>query len=269
MVALVAIGNGIASPDGSYLNAQSLANSLSLTFVSVQADSAINVAESVDFTHGMFGVPNGNMTWAAPVIGLDHAVTMGNGVFSARASTLNLSAEIYSPVGTLLAAAKLQGNAETVNVLTNAASIQQAVYLTQYSAGLSTIHVAAGTASNGLAVDWDTALLIHGGSLSGTFALNNPSAALSLFGHGFEVDTGSGFKAIGSGDLSNLSGSLRGYLDSGEAFAFSFTQNTPSQIHIFSTSEVPIPSVGMLFALSLGGLMTKALRNRTNKHQGR
>lgn len=264
MVAIVNIGNGASLPDGSYVNAQSLANTMSFSVATVQASSDINVLDDVNFSLGFLGTTSGNMFWLAPTINASHNVTMGNGALQLQASTVNLNGNIYGATGALLDSSKLSGMATTVNVQGNAADIQQAVYLTQYSSGLSTINVAAGTAAHGLSVNVDTSLLIHGGALSGTFALNNQYSSLSLFGHGFELDTGEGFAAIGSGDIGNLSGLLRGYLDSGDAFSLSFTQASANQIHLFSTSEVPIPNVSMLFALSLAGLMAKAVRRRRN-----
>ena len=52
--------------------------------------------------------------------------------------------------------------------------------------------------------------------------------------------------------ISALSGQLTGFLNSGDAFAVSFTQAAPNQISVGNSSVVPVPAAVWLFGSALG-----------------
>jgi hypothetical protein len=84
------------------------------------------------------------------------------------------------------------------------------------------------------------------------------SALLTLFGTGFEVDTGSGFQSVGSGALAALTGLLRGTLDSGDPFEFTLFQGGggfTGQILL-----VPEASSTLLLLAGLAGLGARRAR---------
>jgi hypothetical protein len=72
----VTIGNGPTSVDGTYWNAQNIADNLVFTSILVQAVSAINVDDDVDFSTSTFGTPNFNLNLSAPTINLNHNLSM-------------------------------------------------------------------------------------------------------------------------------------------------------------------------------------------------
>jgi hypothetical protein len=81
--------------------------------------------------------------------------------------------------------------------------------------------------------------------------MNNTSALLQMLGYGFQLNTGAGFQAFATGSISALSGQLTGFLNSGDAFAVSFTQAAPNQISVVNSS-VPVPGAAWLFGSALG-----------------
>src|SRR5262245_12045707 len=74
--ATIQIGNGTQTMDGSYLNAQLLANDLAFTNISVQAVSSIEIVDDIDLSTASFGTPNHTLTLTAPTITIGHGVTM-------------------------------------------------------------------------------------------------------------------------------------------------------------------------------------------------
>ena len=146
-----------------------------------------------------------------------------------------------------------------MNVLSNAANLQQALWLTQSSSGVSTINAAFGTA-RGLSFDYDTVMDLSGGLLSGAVTMNDAASALTLHGYGFELDTGSGFASIGNGGIAALSGQLKGFLDSGDAFDISFTQGLSGQISVQGALvPLPLPLALLGSALAVLGGMRRRL----------
>ena len=266
MPTTINIWNGAAQPDGSYVNAQNLANTLSFSPLSLLASNDINVLDNVNVSNGIFGLTTNNMTWIAPTINVNYNVTTGTGGLALNATTVNLTGDIfnYSTSSQLMDATHLTGTATTVNVLNNGANLQQALDLTSSSAGLSTINASFGNASS-LAFDYDTSMILSGGQLSGNVTMNNTAAQLNLHGHAFEINTGTGFSPFGSGSIAAASGQLRGYLDSGDAFTVAFTQAATGQITTFDSAPlatVPLPSAVWLFSFGLMGLVGLARRKK-------
>ena len=247
---VVSIWNGLASPDGSLLKASNLAQLLVFTNANLTADNEIAYLETVNLGTSLAGAAVFSITHNAPKTSIAGDITVGVGNFIVNSSLIDLSGSITrASDGQSPAANRLFGSALTVNVLSNAADLQQAVYLTQTSAGQSTVNAAFGSAS-GLAFDVDTAMLLSGGLLSGGVAMNHAGSSLELSGYGFELDTGGGFFGIGSGDIAALSGQLKGFLDSGDSFNISFTQGLSGQVSVLQA--VPIPAAAWLFGSALG-----------------
>ena len=123
----VSIGNGTQLPDGSYLNAQNIANTLALTSVHIQGTSSITIVDPIDLSTSTSGTPHFNLFLNSPTCNIDNSVNLaaGGGLFL-TCGTLNLNAPITSG-GTILNPSRSEGTATQVNVLSNAASIQQGI----------------------------------------------------------------------------------------------------------------------------------------------
>lgn len=250
---VVNIGNGPDLVDGTYLNAQNIADNLVFTSISVQADNEIKYLETVDLGTSSYGIPGFNLANTAPKISILADVTFSNfQSLGLSANQIDLAGRIYGAGGALMNRDYISVSAASVNVLSNHASLQQALDLANVSWTQSTVMAAFGTADS-LAFDYDTRMLLSGGLLSGTVAMNNLAARFELDGHDFQLDTGSGFQAMGSGSIGATSGQLKGFLASGNSFSVNFTQGAPGQISV--VSSIPIPGTAWLFGIGLLGLV--------------
>jgi HYR domain len=234
-VPIVTIGNGQDTPGGSYLNAANIAFNLTFTPITIQAENEIVISEPINIGTSIFGIPQFNLTLIAPKIRILGNVTVSDlGHFFLTASQIDLAGSFYNLSGLLTQGSRFFGTATSVSVLNNNASLQQALDFTNQSFP-STVTAAFGTA-NSLAFNYNTNMILSGGLLSGTVTVNNVAARLQLIGHGFQLDTGSGFQAIGSGSIGPSSGQLKGVLTSGNPFTVSFTQGGSGQIGLVSTT---------------------------------
>lgn len=171
-----AIADIIAGGTGTiHVDDQSLANTLRFSNVNLWATETINTTSEVDIStwNGLFGsqgITSRNLTLAAPVINILHDVILGNGKLNLRdlpggssvlgfgiinvpaggvqVDKLNLDGTIYtrSSVGGTLSEAgdsQLNSDVHRVNVLSDSARIQQAIYLAD-DAGGATVRVAPG-----------------------------------------------------------------------------------------------------------------------------
>ena len=249
-VSVVSVGNGVAAGDGSYLNAFNIAQTLFFTTVNVVASSEVRYVDPVNLGTSGFGTNSFNLSSTAPLTSVLADVGIGNAQFIVQSAQLDLAGN-FTRVDGPLTLTHLQGSATTVNVQSNAASLQQALQFTNLSAGQSTVNAAFGTASS-LVFSYDTTMILSGGLLSGLIAMNNTSALLQMLGYGLQLDTGAGFQALATGSISALSGQLTGFLNSGDAFTVSFTQAAPNQISVVNSSVVPVPGAVWLFGSALG-----------------
>ena len=144
-VPVVFIGNGPNLPDGSYLNAEHLAITLAFTSVEIEADTEIVIVDDIDLSQSsFFGRTYFDLSLTAPTISINHNIQIGNGAIIIDSNTLNLDGLITSD-GTLVGPVHLITRATTqVNVLSNAASIQQAVRTVGYLTNPATVQVSAG-----------------------------------------------------------------------------------------------------------------------------
>jgi hypothetical protein len=125
---VVSIGNGTQLSDGSYLNAQNLANALALTSVIVQATTSITVVGPLDMSSGgVYGTPRYNFTLSAPVCNIDGDLNLSiYGPLFLTCGTVNLDGEITAG-GTTISPSRVTSTATQVNVQSNSASIQQGI----------------------------------------------------------------------------------------------------------------------------------------------
>lgn len=155
------------------LSARALANSLRFSNVTVQADNFIDVGTrvggyntgnilldlalntltgsgsiNVSTWQTLFnsGITNNNLTLDSTVVNFNKDLTMGNGSLFVDADTINLNSTIYGYTGGvysgLLSDPRLASSATVLNVLSNAARIQQGLDLIDSN---GTVNVAAGT----------------------------------------------------------------------------------------------------------------------------
>src|ERR1035437_10212680 len=125
--ASVSIGNGPAQVNGSYVNAQNIADELVGTNITIQATSQINIVDPSDLATSLTGTPQFNLTLIAPNCNVREDLNLaavGNRILDCN--TLNLNARITSG-GTSIDPNRVVSTATQVNVLGNTASIQQAI----------------------------------------------------------------------------------------------------------------------------------------------
>ena len=147
----VTIGNGPELPDGSYINAQNVANNLVFTSVAIQADTSITI-DNINLSTSIYGIPAFDLSLIAPTITIGADVNFGAyGNIFLTANTLNLNGKITSEGnvifpssdGNVINPARVFGLATNANVLSNAASIQQAIGISSRTAPV-TVQVSAG-----------------------------------------------------------------------------------------------------------------------------
>ncbi len=96
---------------------------------------------------------NGNLKLQSSAINFNKDLILGNGDLIIDATSVNLGSKIKASNGTtLLGDARLSSNASTVNVIANAASIQQGVYLAN-DAGGATVNVGDGTYTENVSIN--------------------------------------------------------------------------------------------------------------------
>ena len=156
----ITIGYGSGTPEGTYLNAQNIANNLIFTSIAIQADTAITIEDDIDLSTSPFGTPVFGLTLIAPTINIDKNVNMNlSGTITMLTTTVNLTGSITSG-GTLMDPARIQSTATQVNVLSDAASIQQALDLSSDVAPVS-VQVSSGQYAENLTID-NAALTLSG-----------------------------------------------------------------------------------------------------------
>jgi filamentous hemagglutinin family protein len=174
----VSIGNGPDTIDGAYLNAQNIADNLVFTSIEVQADNNIDFVDDIDVSSSPYGLPAFSLLLTAPTLNFDHNLNMGSlGLLFLNADAANLSARITSG-GSAINPARVLSTVTQANVLSNAASIQQAMDISSASAPV-TVHVAAGEYHENLTID-KAGLTLTGND--GTEATGADPVAPEIFG---------------------------------------------------------------------------------------
>ncbi|MDD9901774.1 MAG: filamentous hemagglutinin N-terminal domain-containing protein [Alphaproteobacteria bacterium] len=178
--ASVLIGNAAPTPDGSYVNAMNLAETMFTSNVTIIADNNVDVVEDVDLsTSPLFGLSTfGSLALNAPILNIDGDVTMGSGNVSLQGDTLNLNARFLDSTGNDLDGTRLSGAATVANVLSPNASIQQAIDGSSMAV-TPTVNVASGQYHGNYTIGKSVTVRGNGGDL----AVEGPDAtAPELFG---------------------------------------------------------------------------------------
>ncbi len=148
-VGSVSIGNGPAS--STYVNAQNLANNLTVTDITINAGSNIDIVEPIDLSTSSLGTPHFNLTLKAPGINLINGVNLAAaGSLLLTTSFLNLNGRVTSG-GAPIAPSRVTGSATQAYVLSNAASIQQGINFSSPTNPV-TVQVLSGTYTENLTI---------------------------------------------------------------------------------------------------------------------
>lgn len=185
----LSIGLGPDTPDGSYLNAVGLSDTLAFTTLIIQADNSITFVDPVSFANSLFfGPTTYGVTLQSATINVSNPVIMSPGNFILQAPSVNLNAGITNAGGTLIASPQLSGTATQVAVLSPNASIQQGIAIAN-TASLANVAVSSGAYAQNIALNKSTV----------TLGLGN----IVLNGN-LNVDAGSFNTGGGSLNVSNL-----------------------------------------------------------------
>jgi len=148
----VLIGHGPGTPNGSYLNAQSIVDTQVFTTVRVQADSSIDIVDDLDLAQSPYGTPVYDLTLSAPTIRFRHHVNLSAiATYYLTAGVINTSARLTSSLGGLIDPSHVRSTATQVNVLDDSESIQQAMDLSSPTSPV-TVQVSAGQYHENLTV---------------------------------------------------------------------------------------------------------------------
>ncbi len=265
-VANVTIGNGPQKTNGSYVNAQQIANDLVFTSFTVQASGEITIAEQSDLSTSPNGTPQFNLALVTPTLNVDGSLNLAAaGDLIVTCNTLNLNARITSG-GMTIAPSRVFGTATQANVLSNAASIQQAIDASSPSAPV-TVVVSAGQYAENLTIseanltltgnvgtqpegaDPDAPLLIgieSGGSLIHVTAENVTISGIRLHGDGTTPSALNGIYAKGVNELVVNHNTFAGF--SGPAIETPESSNVTVNANAFtptllSTAVTPASSI--------------------------
>ena len=173
----VFIGNGVQQINGTYLNAQKIADNLVFTSITVLSVGQIRIVDNIDLSTSLFGIPHFNLSLIAPTVEIDNNMNLGAaGNLFLTTNTLNLTGRITSG-GALVDPSRIFGNATQVNVLSNAASIQQGIDFSSRIAPV-TVQVSAGQYHENLVIN--KSLVLKGND--GTAGAGADPAAPEIFG---------------------------------------------------------------------------------------
>jgi len=118
------------------------------------------------------GTTAGNITLQSDAVNFNKDVIMGDGNLGIDGNTVNLDSRIFDKDGTTaLGDSRLSSNAGTVNVLSNAALIQQGIYLAD-DAGDATVNVESDTYKEDLIIDKALKLNGNGATLQSNGGAN-------------------------------------------------------------------------------------------------
>jgi hypothetical protein len=153
--ASVSIGNAPQQSNGTYINAQKIADNLVFTSINIQANNSIDIVDSIDLSHSTFGTPHFNLSLNSLTLNIINNMNLSySGNLFLSTNILNLNGEITSG-GTTINPSRVTGTATQVNVLSNAATIQQGIDLSsttspvvvQVSSGQYAEHLTIGKSS--------------------------------------------------------------------------------------------------------------------------
>ena len=146
------IGNEQQTLQGTYLNAQKIADTLVSSNVIAQSSNEVAVVDPVDLSMSTLGTPHFSLSLIAGVCNIDDNMNLAAvGNLTLVCGTINLNGKITSD-GTLIDPSRLITSQVTqINVEGNSASIQQAVDLAQASG--ATVTVSPGSYAENVTID--------------------------------------------------------------------------------------------------------------------
>jgi uncharacterized protein YjdB len=149
--ALVCITNGEIVCQGSNLSAFAIANALATTNINIQATDTVEVLDCVDLSTSTNGTPQFDLRLIAPAVKVDCGLNLAaSGNLVLTALDLELNGRITSG-GTDINPSRVTGTATQVDVVSNAASVQQGI---DFSSATTppTVEVGAGQYSENLTI---------------------------------------------------------------------------------------------------------------------
>lgn len=285
-VATLTIGNGLSNNEGTYINAQDLADLLAFTFADVGANSSITVAEAINLSGSIFGPTFADIALNSATVTIDGTVTMGSGNLQLNGVTVNLNDILVASDGvTLLDNTRLTAGfgplpATTVNVNGNGSAVQ-AAWLASLAPGPVDLNLLGGDNGDesllGLAPTVHVSLFggildsitlgnnvfdWYGGQLLGA---NGPGifgfgGIANLYGSNFQLGVNTGFCnslpeaqwSAAPSQVTNASNCVRGTFADGSSFVSNFQTN--GTVNFVDVPVVPIPAAAWLFGGALAGL---------------
>lgn len=278
------IGNGPDAAD--YINAQSLANTLAFTSVTIPADVKVQVDEAIDLSTSVFGQTLFDVFLQAPQVAILGDVTMGAGSVYLNGSSIDLAGVLRATDLTPLDTTRLDTTATTINVSAGGSAVQASDLA--FTTGGNPVQVSiSGGSESGFVNVWTNMSLAltagfienvtlygagsvfdwYGGQL-GAAGLFGFGGTANLWGTGFEIAPAWVCAALPESawsaapvSLTNAAGCARGQLQSGESFVVNYQTNGTITFNDVGP-VVPVPAALWLFAGALGGLA--GLRRRAD-----
>ncbi|HVM59800.1 MAG TPA: PEP-CTERM sorting domain-containing protein [Verrucomicrobiae bacterium] len=271
---VVDIGNGTQLLNGTYLNAGKIANNLVFTSITVQAVTNINIVDNIDLADASNGgTPHFNLALVTPALNLTNNILFGAGDLILNAQTVNLNGTVMATNGTLLSAPQISGSATQVNVLSDAASLQQAIDLASPTSPVA-VQVSPGQYPGDLTIGNKQVTLqmqlagytvgmngyvqvdANDALVSGaTLQLQLLGGFIPTNGAQFVILDNSGSQAIGGTFAAASEGSTNDF-GSGVLFAITYAGNGPSGGgNDILLTVVPEPTTWVLLALGCGCLL--------------
>ncbi len=163
--AILNIGTTNPGGSGTFLLAQSLADSLEVSNITADATTSLNIVNNINLSKTSANVTTaGNLTLQAPTVNVNNSITMGTGNLIFSANVINLAAKMYDQNGTtLLGSSRLSGAANIANINSTAASIQQGIHVVNTN---KTVFVKLGTYDENIDIYKD--ILLQGQSSGGS-----------------------------------------------------------------------------------------------------
>lgn len=140
----VSVGNGAANPDGSYINAQNLADTLASANVTLSADSEVDIVDSIDlsFSTDLNRATVETLTLQAPTVRIEQNVILGLGDIAIQARTLSMNGTVTSAAALVTStSSRFTTTAMSINVISPSARLVQVLGIAPSGA---TIQVAPG-----------------------------------------------------------------------------------------------------------------------------
>ncbi len=211
------LGNGPSAPNNTYLNADSLTDSLAFSNITLQADYYISIVDPINLSSSLFFGPTlYNLTLQSAVVNINNPIVIGAGNFSVLAPTVNLAATITDTSSTPLGGTRLSGSATQVNITSTNASIQQGILFSSVVAP-ATVSIATGTYNQNVDLNRPQP---HHLAFSNNVALNGN---LNINSGSFSAGGGTGNLTVNNLTLGSAAGGNAGHTQTGGSVTVSNT----------------------------------------------